>query len=234
MLMKIGIIGAMDIEIVNLLDRMIISKSEEAAGMKFYVGKIGKINTVIVRSGIGKVNAATCTQIMIDRFKVTHIINTGIAGSLDARIDIGDVVVSTDAVYHDFSVGIFGYPHGQVPGHNGLGFTADPDLRKRIIDAIRAFAPEIGVHEGRIASGDQFISSGEKKEWIRETFGALCTEMEGCAVAHTAERNNVPFVIVRYISDKADDSATMDYEAFEKQAAHNSAGILFSVIHSFE
>ncbi len=232
--MKIGIIGAMDIEIVNLLDRMIISKSEEAAGMKFYVGKIGKINTVIVRSGIGKVNAATCTQIMIDRFKVTHIINTGIAGSLDSRINVGDVVVSTDTVYHDFSVGAFGYPAGQVPGHDGLGFKADESLRQKILDAIRTSAPDIGVHEGRIASGDQFIASQEKKDFIRGTFGALCTEMEGCAIAHTAERNGIPFVIVRYISDKADDSAEVDYGAFEREAANNSANILFSVIHSFE
>lgn len=232
--MRIGIIGAMDVEIVNLLNGMIISRAEEKAGMKYYVGKIGKINAVIVRSGIGKVNAATCAQIMIDHFQVTHIINTGIAGSLDSRINIGDVVVSTDSVYHDFSVGIFGYPAGQVPGHEGVGFRSDDALRKKIIDAIRISAPDIGVHEGRVATGDQFIASHEKKEYIRNTFGALCTEMEGCAIAHTAERNRIPCVIVRYISDKADDSATMDYEAFEKQAARNSANILFSVIHSFE
>ena len=150
------------------------------------------------------------------------------------RINVGDVVVSTDAVYHDFAVGAFGYPRGQVPGHDGIGFVSDPELRGRIIEAIKVTAPEIGVHEGRVASGDQFIASRDVKNDIRDTFGALCTEMEGCAIAHTAERNGIPCVIVRYISDNADDSATMDYAAFEKQAAHNSANILFSVIHSFE
>ena len=232
--MRIGIIGAMEVEVVNLLDKMVIARAEEVAGMKYYVGKIGKINTVIVRSGIGKVNAATCAQILIDRFQITHLINTGIAGSLDSRINVGDVVVSTDAVYHDFAVGAFGYPRGQVPGHDGIGFVSDPELRGRIIEAIKVTAPEIGVHEGRVASGDQFIASRDVKNDIRDTFGALCTEMEGCAIAHTAERNGIPCVIVRYISDKADDSATMDYAAFEEQAAHNSANILFSVIHSFE
>ena len=205
--MRIGIIGAMEVEVVNLLDKMVIARAEEVAGMKYYVGKIGKINTVIVRSGIGKVNAATCAQILIDRFQITHLINTGIAGS---------------------------YPRGQVPGHDGIGFVSDPELRGRIIEAIKVTAPEIGVHEGRVASGDQFIASRDVKNDIRDTFGALCTEMEGCAIAHTAERNGIPCVIVRYISDNADDSATMDYAAFEKQAAHNSANILFSVIHSFE
>ncbi|MBQ2641432.1 MAG: 5'-methylthioadenosine/adenosylhomocysteine nucleosidase [Lachnospiraceae bacterium] len=235
--MKIGIIGAMDLEIEKLTTQEMTSGEViEAAGMRFHVGKLGGTDVVIVKSGVGKVNAAICAQILIDRFGVTHLLNTGIAGSLDHRINIGDIVVSTDAVYHDVDVTAFGYEPGVIPQMgtpNGLkSFPADPALRSAAIDACREAAPGIGIYEGRIVSGDQFICTAEQKHRIVDTFGALCTEMEGTAIAHTAFVNGIPFVILRAISDKADEEADVTYETFEHQAAENCANLVAHMVRS--
>ena len=161
-----------------------------------------------------------------------YILNTGIAGSLDNQINIGDIVVSTDAVYHDFSVEPFGYPVGMVPGRKTISFTADEILRKLVVDSIQKVAPEIQVFEGRVASGDIFVGQKEKKDWIISNFGAKCCEMEGCAIAHVATDYHVPFVIVRAISDKADEESTISYEDFEAQAAEHCANLVFQVLQS--
>ena len=235
--MKIGIIGAMDLEIEKLTTQEMTSEEiVEAAGMRFHVGKLGGTDVVIVKSGVGKVNAAICAQILIDRFGVTHLLNTGIAGSLDHRINIGDIVVSTDAVYHDVDVTAFGYEPGvisQMGTPNGLkSFPADPALRSAAIAACREAAPGIGIFEGRVVSGDQFICTADQKHRIVDTFGALCTEMEGTAIAHTAWLNKVPFVILRAISDKADEEADVTYETFEHQAAENCANLVAHMVRS--
>ena len=235
--MKIGIIGAMDLEIEKLTTQEMTSEEiVEAAGMRFHVGKLGGTDVVIVKSGVGKVNAAICAQILIDRFGVTHLLNTGIAGSLDHRINIGDIVVSTDAVYHDVDVTAFGYEPGVIPQMgtpNGLkSFPADPALRSTAIAACREAAPGIGIFEGRVVSGDQFICTADQKHRIVDTFGALCTEMEGTAIAHTAFVNDIPFVILRAISDKADEEADVTYETFEHQAAENCANLVAHMVRS--
>ena len=230
--MKIGIIGAMEVEVKRLVESMTGAKEVTKAGMHFFEGRIGETEAVVVRCGIGKVNAGLCVQILCDLFGVTHMINTGIAGSLEEEINIGDVVVSIDAMYHDMDVTGLGYTAGQVPQMDVLAFPADANLRVAAVKACREAAPEIGVFEGRVASGDQFICDKAKKVWIKEMSGALCTEMEGAAIAQAAYINGVPFVIVRAISDKADESVQMAYDIFEAEAAEHCAAIVEHLVRS--
>ncbi len=222
----LGIIGAMDVEVAKLKERMTDVEITKAASMEFYKGKLNRAEAVVVRAGVGKVNAACCAQALIDRFPVSCVINTGIAGSLRAEIDIGDVVLATDAVEHDMDASIFGYAPGKVPGMDAEAFAADAALRRVARESCEKVNPDIRVYEGRIVTGDQFISSREKKAWLTETFGGFCTEMEGAAIAHTAYLNQVPFLIVRAISDKADDSAQMDYPTFEAKAVEHSVRLI--------
>ena len=179
---------------------------------------------VVVQCGVGKVNAALCAQVLVSVYNVTHIVNTGIAGSLCAELDIGDLVVSRDAMYHDFDCNAFGYPSGKVPGMDVTAFPADERLIEYAFGAAEAVNPG-HTKVGRVASGDQFVCEKMQKEHIIAVTGGLCTEMEGAAIAHTAYRNGVPFVILRAISDKADDSAEMDYPTFERIAAHRCAEV---------
>jgi len=222
-MVKLGIIGAMNEEIETLLGEMIDKKSAEHAGSIFYEGKLENTSVVVVKCGIGKVNAALCVQILCDCYEITHLINTGIAGSLSPQLDIGDLVISSDAMYHDFDCHAFGYPVGLVPGMP-LSYPADKTMISFAQGAAELIHPGHSV-VGRIASGDQFVCDNALKERIISVTQALCTEMEGTAIAQTAFRNRIPFVILRAISDKADDSAEMDYPTFEKIAAHRCADV---------
>ena len=224
--MTIGIIGAMEEEVSILKEAMTIEETINHASMAFCKGQLCGKDVVIVRSGIGKVNAAICTQALVDKFNVDVVINTGIAGSLDAAIDIGDMVISTDLVEHDFDASIFGDPVGQVPRMDTFSFPADMSLVKKAVEANKEANPDIKTFTGRIVSGDQFISSSEVKEKLVNLFGAKCTEMEGAAIAHAAYVNKVSCVIIRAISDKADNSATMDYPSFEKKAIEHSVRLV--------
>ena len=218
----IGIIGAMADEVALLQKEMQVEEIVEKAGMRFHKGNLCEKEVVVVQSGIGKVNAALCAQILVDIFRVDTLLNTGIAGSLDAQIDIGDMVISTDAVQHDVDATTFGDPLGQVPNMDTFSFPADEklvELAKRVNEEVN---PDIQTFTGRIVSGDQFISSQEAKEHLVNTFHAKCTEMEGAAIAHAAYLNQVSCVIIRAISDKADNSAEMDYPAFEQMAILHS------------
>ncbi len=229
---KIGIIGAMDVEVERLKTDMKVSRTASRAGMEFYEGELKGKQAVVVRSGIGKVNAAVCTQILADLFSVDCVINTGIAGSLDARIDIGDIVISTDVVHHDMDAVNFGYPLGQIPQMDVFSFQADEDLARLAEEVCGQVNPEIKVFRGRVVSGDQFVADKEKKEYIVKNFQGLCTEMEGAAIAQTAYLNGLPFIVVRAISDKADDSASMDYPAFEKKAAEHSVNLIEGLLEA--
>ena len=224
---KLGIIGAMDVEVAALKDKMVNKTVRTIAGSDYCEGKLEDLNVVIVQCGVGKVNAALCAQILCDCFAVTHIVNTGIAGSLSNDLDIGDLVISRDAMYHDFDCCHFGYAPGQVPGLP-VSFPADETLIRLAKRAVEEVHPGHSK-EGRVASGDLFVSHQEQKDAIIAKTGALCTEMEGAAIAHTAHRNGVPFVILRAISDKADNSAQMDYPAFEQQAAHRCAAVTLTL-----
>ena len=227
---RIGIIGAMDIEIAHLKGEMQISRIVDKAGMEFYTGTLKGVDVVIVRSGIGKVNAGLCAQILADVFQVTHIINTGVAGSLNAKLDIGDILISRDALYHDVDVRIFGYQLGEVPQMGCREFKADKAMIEAAVSSCKEVNPDIHVEVGRILSGDQFISDKAKKETLIADFQGDCTEMEGAAIAHSAYLNKIPFVIIRAISDKADDSAEMDYPTFEREAAKHSAKLVEHMI----
>ena len=221
---KLGIIGAMAVEVETLKSEMKNLTVIQKSGMEFYDGVLENLPVVVVQCGVGKVNAAMCAQVLCDCFGVTHLVNTGIAGSLCAELDIGDLLISSDAMYHDFDVRHFGYRIGEVPGMGTVSFAANAEMI-----AFAQVAAEIvnpgHSRIGRVASGDRFVAEKELKAQIIANTGALCTEMEGAAIAHVAQRNQVPFVILRAISDKADDSVDMDYPTFEAIAAHRCAQV---------
>lgn len=225
----LGIIGAMDEEVAKIKEQMDDVKVMSKAAMDFYEGTLKGKEVVVVRSGIGKVNAAMCTQILVDTYQVEAVINTGIAGSLNAQIDIGDIVLSTDTLEHDMDAVAFGYPVGQIPRMDTLSFQADEKLRALAKKVCAEVVPEVSVFEGRVVSGDQFVSDKGKKDWLVENFDGYCTEMEGAAIAHAAYLNGIPFLIIRAISDKADDSASMDYPTFEAQAIEHSVKLLLAM-----
>ena len=222
--MKLGIIGAMDVEVAVLKEKMEGVSVQTHASSEYFEGKLEGLDVVVVQCGVGKVNAAMCAQILVSVYGVTHIVNTGIAGSLCADLDIGDLVVSRDAMYHDFEVTAFDYEMGKVPGMDVTAFPADDMMTGYAYEAAESVNPG-HTKVGRVASGDQFVCEKAQKEHIIAVTGGLCTEMEGAAIAHTAYRNGVPFVILRAISDKADDSAEMDYPTFERIAAHRCAEV---------
>ena len=226
----IGIIGAMDEEVAILKESMEVQDMMERAGMTFVKGIMSGKEVVVVRSGIGKVNMGICAQILIDCFGVDTLINTGVAGSLDADINIGDIVISTDAVQHDMDVRIFGYPLGEIPQMGVLSFQADEHLAEVAEEVCKEVNPEIQVFRGRVVSGDQFISRKEVKNHLIEEFNGSCAEMEGAAIAQGAYLNKIPYVVLRAISDKADDSATMDYPTFESEAACHCVNLLQEMV----
>ena len=205
---------------------MDIKETTTVAGMDFYKGTFDGKNIVLVRSGVGKVNMATCTQILVDKFNVTALLNSGVAGTLDPELNQGDIVISTDAVQHDFDTTVFGDPLGEISRLGITFFNADSEM----IETAKESAKNISgltIKEGRIASGDQFIAGGALAERIKENFGNVsAVEMEGAAMAHVAHLNNIPFVILRSISDKADGSAELSYEEFLPIAAKNASSLV--------
>jgi adenosylhomocysteine nucleosidase len=230
--MRIGIIGAMESEIGGLRDALVNVKVVKKAGMEFFQGIMSDCGNevIVVKCGVGKVNAGICAEILCECFKVDCLINTGAAGSLNPKIDIGDVVLCTEAVQHDMDCRGFGSPIGKIPFMKTSEFHADDKLRSLAKSVCEKVCTDISVFEGKIATGDQFICDKERKKFITENFGALCCEMEGAAIAQTAFLNEVPFLIIRAISDKADDSAEMDYPAFERMAAWHSIKILTEMV----
>lgn len=228
----LGIIGAMDIEVVKIKEQLEDAKVTKKAGMEFYTGVWHGRDVTVVRSGIGKVNAGICTQILVDLFHAESIINTGIAGSLKNEINIGDIVLSVDALQHDVDAQGFGYAPGVIPQMRESVFVADKKLIELAKKCCQRVCPDINTFAGRVVSGDQFISDKEKKEQLIRDFQGFCTEMEGAAIAQTAYLNQIPFLIIRAISDKADDSATMDYPAFEAMAVENSVRLLSAMVEN--
>lgn len=227
---KLGIIGAMTVEVDTLKAKLSDMTVTEKAGMEFYEGTLEGLRCVVVQCGVGKVNAAMCVQVLCDCFAVTNIVNTGVAGSLCAQLDIGDFVIGKDAIYHDFKCSDLNpaYVVGQVPGLSVRFFSADETMVHLAHEAAQLVHRD-HVKIGTVASGDQFVSDKLVKERIVENTGASCTEMEGAAIAHAAWRNQVPFVIIRAISDKADDSAQMDYPSFETMAAERCAMVTYNL-----
>ena len=230
----IGIIGAMDEEVDILVDLMDIEKVVEKASLKFHKGTLEGKNIVLVKCGIGKVNAALCTQILISEFNVDAIVNTGVAGAIHSSLDVNDIVISTEAIQYDVDARAFGYAKGQIPQMDNSIFMAD----ERLINAAYESSleqvkdKEFKIVKGRVATGDIFISSKELKEELENDFNAYCGEMEGAAIAHACYLNKVPFVIIRAMSDKADGSANVTYDEFVIEAAENSKDIVLKMLRA--
>lgn len=225
--MKIlGIIGAMDEEVSILKDKMEEKEVVSIASMEFHKGKLEGKDVVIVRSGIGKVNAAVCTQILVSVFHVDCVINTGVAGSLRNEINIGDIVLSKDALNHDMDATGFGYEPGMIPRMDVSIFEADEKLLQLAKQVNEEVNNDISTYIGRVVSGDQFISDKERKDYLVEQFQGYCTEMEGAAIAQAAYLNQIPYLVIRAISDKADNSAEMDYSEFERKAIEHTVKLV--------
>jgi adenosylhomocysteine nucleosidase len=229
----LGIIGAMDIEVDSLKSEMNNPQITTVAGMNFYQGTIYGKEVVVVKCGIGKVNAAVCTQILADKFDIEAVINTGIAGSLNNDIDICDIVISVAAQEHDMDVTPLGYEKGIIPGMETSVFMADQMLIDLTKKSAQTAGLDVKLFEGKVVSGDQFIGTHDTKNALKADFDGDCAEMEGAAIAHTAVLNQIPFLIIRAISDKADGGAEVDYPAFEKKAAENSIMLLKEMIKNF-
>ncbi len=230
----IGIIGAMEEEITNLKSHMEIFDVQTIAGMSFFKGAVKGTELVLVRSGIGKVNAGICTQILASVFNVDTVINTGIAGSLNAAIDIGDIVVSTSLVQYDVDARNFGYKLGEIPRMNIIEFPADKGLTDKTESVFADLDLGVKLYKGMIATGDKFVSEDSLKAEIVNNFHAYCVEMEGAAIAQAAMLNNMKCVVIRAISDKADNSANVDYRTFEAKAIENMSKISLALVDSLK
>lgn len=217
----IGLIGAMKEEVDLLLQQMDKERTIVRAGIDFAEGRIFGRRAVVVKSGVGKVNAAVCTQILIDAFAVDAIIFTGVAGALDPTLDIGDIVVSLDAMHHDMDATALGFPRGTIPFHPASVFAADPALVRIALESGRELYRE-RIVTGRVLSGDQFVADRETVRRLHEELQGTCTEMEGAAVAQVCAMNGIPFVIVRSMSDKADGSAHINFQQFTAWASERS------------
>ena len=220
---KIGIIGAMSVEVELLRNEMNNVSTHKIGRLEFWDGLIGGVSVVVVKSGVGKVNAALCTQMLIDRFAVTHVINTGVAGAFASGLDVLDIVISTEVMYHDVDVTAWeGYEPCTLPGMEKT-FVADSVLVDIGYKACEECFPEKTFIKGRIASGDQFIASDSLKKVIKEKCDPACVEMEGASVAVVCDAFGVPFCIFRSISDSADGNADVSFDEFLESAAKTSA-----------
>jgi 5''-methylthioadenosine/S-adenosylhomocysteine nucleosidase len=228
-----GIIVAMNEELVYIRSMMEIIDSKNMLDTDFYTGKLGNTNVVLVRSGVGKVNAASCTQSLIDLHNVDYVINVGSAGAIDKNLNVGDVVIASDLVQHDFDASAFGDALGIIPRMEESYFKSD----MRLLDIAKRFANEnilpVNFYFGRIASGDKFVSDDLQKELIYENFNAYCTEMEGAAVAQVCYLNNIPVIVIRTITDKADKNAIGYYKKFMSQATKNTCGIIKYILNEY-
>ncbi len=229
---KIGIIGAMEVEVEILKNKIANLKIETFAKIDFYVGAIGNKEVVLAKCGIGKVNSAICTQILVNKFNVEAVINTGVAGAIGMGVDVYDVVVSTELLQHDFDTTLVGDKLGVVCGMGVDTFKANESLQKIAIKSAKGVLTNSSVHSGIIATGDQFIGDRSKKNFIRDTFNAMCCEMEGGAIAQVCHLNQLPFVVIRAISDNADDNADVAYPEFVEIAAKDSSRIVELVLQS--
>lgn len=227
--MIIGIIGAMEEEVENLLQNIDLERREVKAKMEFNLGILWGKKVVVVKSGIGKVNAAICTQILIDDFNVDKVINVGIAGGIGDNIYPGDVVIGENLVQYDMDTSAFGDKIGQIPRLDTFDFRCEEDLIEKAKMACKN-ATEHNSFVGRIVTGDQFIADQSKIRWLSEEFNGLACEMEGGSIAQACYLNDVPFVVIRSISDNANNGAHMDYEKFKIIAVENSVKILKNML----
>lgn len=226
----LGIIGAMDIEINSIKSKIEAPAKSTLAGVEFTCGYINGVMVVAAVCAPGKVNAALCTQAMIDNFDVDEIINVGVGCSLADNVVIKNIVIADSVVQYDIDITALGEPRGFINGLNMIRVETD----KNISDSLARIAINSGekIHRGIIASGDTFIADDKLKAIIKENFGAICGEMEGGAIGHVCKANNVPFSVLRSISDGGDGNAQIDYPQFKKIAAEKSTAIIMKYIES--
>lgn len=227
--MPLAIMSAMDVEIELYLDRCDLRGSVQRAGLTFHKAHWHGHDLVLVRAGVGKVNAALCTQILIDAYEVDSVICTGSAGALTAGLDIGDIVVAVDCVQHDVVVDFLGLPRGQIPFTDHRFFQTDPALRRR---AQEVALSEHSIVEGRVLTGDTFVEDEAYRQNLRDDLDGDCVEMEGAAVGQVCAMNDVPYLVVRAISDRADATSDIDFEAFLEEAAHSSSQIVLHLLEA--
>ncbi len=226
-MMLVGIVGAMDCEVDRIKEVMQVRDIKEFAMMKYYHGTLEGVEMVVVCCGIGKVNSAIATQVIIDHYHVDCMMNIGIAGAISEKLDVGDVVISDEVIYHDFdSYFITSY----YPWLKDTSFHADANLIKACETACKDALSIQKTYVGKIVSGDQFIESAKVKDAIAAKFSPLCVEMEGASIAHTCYVNKVPFVLIRSISDKANEEATISFDEFVLIAAEQCMQIIVRVM----
>lgn len=225
--MLIGIIGAMDCEVDRIKEVMEIHETQDIAMMKYYIGLLENVNIIVVRCGIGKVNSTIATQILIDKFKVDYMINIGIAGAISDKLDVGDVVISDEVIYYDFDKYFI---KSYYPFLKNDYFSADAYLIKLCENACKDALTDKETYVGKIVSGDQFVSDSKIKDEISAKHSALCVEMEGASIAHTCYVNKIPFVLIRSISDKANEEATISFDEFVKISAELCMQIIVRVM----
>lgn len=239
---RIAIMGALDQEIAILLDSMKGKKEVERSGLTFYTGKLKGQKVVVIKSGVGKVNAAYSTAILLDRFQPSQLIFTGVAGGLHPEALPGDIVIGTELVQFDFgqidSTGFKVSPFRKLTGgrHDELYIAADAELLKQAelsagkVDFLSISGRKPRVFSGRIATGDVFVSDQETAENLYQNHQALATEMEGAAVAHLCRSVGVPFLVIRSCSDNANQNARVNFNQFVEPAAINSAGLVLKLL----
>lgn len=230
----IAIVGAMDVEIEKLIPQIEQRQTTTLRGHTYYTGTLKGHKIVLTRSGIGKVNAAVTTTELINEFDVNSVIFTGIAGAVHPDLEPADVVIGTSLVQHDVDLTAFGMDEGHMSGFDSRLFPADPTLVANATTAATAVAGKERVHQGIIATGDQFVANKDDVKDIYQEFNAMALEMEGAAVAQVASLYQTPFVVIRTISDKADGSAHSDYEKMKAVTAHHSANITLKMLESMQ
>ncbi|WP_316571956.1 5'-methylthioadenosine/S-adenosylhomocysteine nucleosidase [Neobacillus sp. YIM B06451] len=231
--MKIAIIGAMEQEVALLRNNIEGKTREVIAGCEFTLGKMHGVDVILLRSGIGKVNAAMSTAILLERFKPDCVINTGSAGGFDPSLDVGDAVISTEVRHHDVDVTAFGYEYGQVP-ELPPAFIADEKL-VAIAEAAAAEIEDIQIVKGMIATGDSFMQDPVRVEFVRTKFtGLQAVEMEAAAIAQVAHQFNVPFVIIRSLSDIAGKESNVSFDQFLHKAALHSATLVMKMVSALK
>ena len=223
--MRIGIIGAMDIEVQALKEMMDNPQVEKISSVEFYSGKIMNIDTVVAVAGVGKVNAAVCAQTMILKYAPDYIINTGVAGGLSPELEIGDIAVADKVCEHDMDTSPVGDELGFITGINKVYMECDKDIVKLMYDAANA-VDDIKAILGTVASGDQFIASDAQRNFIKENFNAIAAEMEGASIGHVCTMNGVKFGVLRAISDGANSDSVVDFPTFTKMAVKNTVEII--------
>jgi len=227
----IGIIGAMAIEVKNLIAVMSDEKVETISSVTYHIGKIEGVECVVAQSGVGKVAAAICAQTMFLKYQPSALINVGVAGGMGQDIHIGDIVISRGLVQHDMDTSAIGDVKGFISGINLLTIPASERLVNLVESTAAGFYGR-GIHVGIIATGDQFIGNGDRLKQIAAEFGAVACEMEGGSIAQVCYINHLDFVVIRAISDNADDNASIDYASFTASSAHKITALMKKLLPS--